>query len=877
MESNGSPELETNIESFWQQAQQTLQDFTSQTGSDTSEHNPGITLLEGVTARVTELAQQQTRPVNDLLVTKGHQGPVKVFHEEFEPKRILTCGPVTLDDYRRVLLDLHSQDRFCEEAFQEAFFFFSDVYIEKEPEENRYQYYFDSYNHTFKFKSDNNDDKKCSLLGNYSLYLVPSDELLNDDNLLNQATQALLQYLPTIENVGEKFSHIYWLTAEEQTLQLDIEVAGDISSTDKNSIAKIYAEIYQVVKNFTCASIERHSTTELRRQGLTSEDIYRGPFLEHGWIPEFTTARDYTSPDTLYLSHLLTNILAIEGIKKITDSGTQLELTVGASKFLSFGFTVDDVLKSVNLLTKGQLELEKNVDLIKTYIPSTKLIQNSDELSVEGESSKDVDYAPVTELIPACYHLSSVTPDESTKELHQFLLPIEQTLANESKLLSDIPNILGFDQTDQGGETKFWGYQQPFELGSPSDKVHQDYMDGIESFGHRKSEDYPKTIANLQNLMSYFNEAPGPNVLSKSQEDYVSSQRKLLANIPINQYYRAAYKNTEKRLAGKIGIDVSDITVIETRRALPLLPPASSFEEHNISIKESLEGRLKLHSPTLSDDFKPGMLVRLRFGETKFDIERLIIDEVRDDSLFIIIEGTSIEYHLEEILANETSVTVSASDTFLADVPFLLKEAQDLGDGYCQVTCVPFPELAKIGDSITMAASNDGNSLREVKYRITDINRYQHTLTLSGIQKTDINDKQFWYLEKDNWTERFSFTMSLALKKQVLKDDITHKWQDIENCIQEIIYSHLPSHCQVLIHWLDEDIFNRFKKEVNEWTSNNSPIGVTSYWILETLTLGRAPSQLEGIGYSFIATDEESDDHDQEYIDTHDIFQVDLA
>lgn len=57
---------------------------------------------------------------------------------------------------------------------------------------------------------------------------------------------------------------------------------------------------------------------------------------------------------------------------------------------------------------------------------------------------------------------------------------------------------------------------------------------------------------------------------------------------------------------------------------MPHLPPASSFEEHNISIKESLEGRLKLHSPTLSDDFERGVLVRLTFGEAKFDIENCI-------------------------------------------------------------------------------------------------------------------------------------------------------------------------------------------------------------------------------------------------------------
>ncbi|EDP57971.1 hypothetical protein [Vibrio sp. AND4] len=888
MESNDSPTLESYIETFWQQAQQTLQDVSGQTWTDTSEHDPGVTLLEGVTARAAELAHLQTRPINDILVKEDQSGPVKVFPVDFEPQKVLTCGPVTVDDYRKVLLDLHSHDECFNDEFEQAFFFFSDVYITKEPVDKRYKYYFDCEKHKFTFRAGATSDKAYTLLGNYSLYLVPSEVLQKNSDLLTSAKQALLQYLPTIENVGEKFSNIHWLAEDVKQLELMIEVTDDINPADKQRIAEIYAEIYQVAKDFACPPVERYSTQELRRQGFTNNEIYRGPFLTHGWIAELPSKRDYTASQSFHMSHLLAKVCAINGVKKIIDVDSPvLEFTVNELKYLTFGHSITAVLQNVSLRTKSQVVLDKKIDDIKEYVSLPPLINHVDEQTVWGENSNDVSNEAVTKLLPDCYDLTSPTPSDSTKYLHQFLLPIEQTLANRNAQLNNLPNILGFDQTSREDNADFWGYQWPFEDGSSSDQVHDGYKGQLEGFCQTQNEDFQKSISSLQYLMSYFNEELGPNILLKPKESYLTSQRELLANIPKNQYYRAAYKNIEERIAGKIGMNADDIAIIETRRALPNLPAANSFNAHEVNNPSEEGDRLRLTLNNGSSDFQRGMLLDLSFQvpglseESTYPILCLMVDEVIDNDLFIKIKDTPLMNYVDDIIDSD-SVKVSASDTFLADVPFRLQEPKDQSGNECQVTCVDFPALAQIGDTLKRFSKDSNTAITDHAYKITDIDRYQHKVTLEGVNEHDIQEQWFWYLEQDDMSERFSFTLSIALNKEMLPSYVREQWAEVEGWIKEILHSDLPSHCQVIIHWVERAKFSQLRETVNDWVKDGCPIGNKSYQILDSLTLGRAPSQMEGIGFSFIVKDDQfaaieaepDETAKQAYIDENDLLQV---
>ncbi|WP_225815080.1 hypothetical protein, partial [Photorhabdus antumapuensis] len=76
-----------------------------------------------------DLAYRHSLPLRDLLTPKKEQQPPDdgIFPQEFGPQQMLTCGPITTEDYRRALLDLHSSDAVSEKST--GYFFFNDVQL----------------------------------------------------------------------------------------------------------------------------------------------------------------------------------------------------------------------------------------------------------------------------------------------------------------------------------------------------------------------------------------------------------------------------------------------------------------------------------------------------------------------------------------------------------------------------------------------------------------------------------------------------------------------------------------------------------------------------------------------------------------------------
>lgn len=85
--------------------------FIEQAGSllwtDYNIHDPGITILESLCYVLTDIAYRSGWPIADILTLEnsnvGNPYPDQAF---FSAREILTTGPVTPDDFRRVLIDL---------------------------------------------------------------------------------------------------------------------------------------------------------------------------------------------------------------------------------------------------------------------------------------------------------------------------------------------------------------------------------------------------------------------------------------------------------------------------------------------------------------------------------------------------------------------------------------------------------------------------------------------------------------------------------------------------------------------------------------------------------------------------------------------------
>lgn len=81
-----------------------IQDLGSDLWTDYNEHDPGITILEALCYAITELGFRISMPMADLLA--GKDGTIPSTQTFFTAKNILTQSALTIDDYRKILIDI---------------------------------------------------------------------------------------------------------------------------------------------------------------------------------------------------------------------------------------------------------------------------------------------------------------------------------------------------------------------------------------------------------------------------------------------------------------------------------------------------------------------------------------------------------------------------------------------------------------------------------------------------------------------------------------------------------------------------------------------------------------------------------------------------
>lgn len=80
-----------------------VEELGSKLWTDYNEHDPGITILEALCYAITELGYRNSLPMKDLLADEnGHVGSSQTL---YTAKSILTQSPLTVNDYRKLLID----------------------------------------------------------------------------------------------------------------------------------------------------------------------------------------------------------------------------------------------------------------------------------------------------------------------------------------------------------------------------------------------------------------------------------------------------------------------------------------------------------------------------------------------------------------------------------------------------------------------------------------------------------------------------------------------------------------------------------------------------------------------------------------------------
>ncbi len=665
-----------------------------------------------------------------------------LFPAVFGPHQALTCSPITVEDYRRALLDLRQGKAHG--------FYFRNVQLKPIQKDDKeiYQYGYNADERQFTFQSSSKGIEKKFLLGDYILYIELNryfDENWSGD--WNGAKTALDQFLLEHRNLGEAVRVVKKQTAIEAGINASIEVDDDI-----DDIAPILAQIYTLTENYFCPPAVRARAKDLIAQGWDSASIYQGPKLEHGWITQLPPERNYSKSHTFQLTPLVKLWESIPGVRAILKFGSgqdkPWELTIDAGQ-CAIAFSQDPIGylaegKEVRLSKRGR-QITTTSKKIYAALPSVDFIDEMPVTLAAGRYRHPRRYHPVSLRLPACYQLQNPAPNLKQTHLHQFLLAFEQQLANGCDQLAGFRSLLSFvreAEQNAANEPPVWGAQWPFNTpdipNEVPNEIHAPYRDALEDFNQQAAANTNKELEIIDYLLSYFGERRAARTISPSDKtetwahDFLSVQRGYLQNITDLTYHRAAIRidqvsALERRIAARLGwapvlfeSGQTDLTklpfyIVERRALLPKIPKTWYDDHQNLKdLQFTSDGDNKLIGliMTLDEDdgikLEPGQLIDFVItngGDNDIVYATNCVSAVKGTSItFLFTDNRNLQNVQEELLdaLSDKKLHWQSSDVWLYGLSYPLQFATQQTD-QTDKKSVANPEETKVAKTLLVS------------------------------------------------------------------------------------------------------------------------------------------------------------------------------
>ncbi|NER12061.1 hypothetical protein GWK08_01285 [Leptobacterium flavescens] len=273
--------------------------------TDHNVHDPGITILEVLIYALMDLGYKTNLPFEDLIAQEKDPGADDNF---LTPLDILTINPVTIMDYRKLLLEIPEvKNAWLEIAEQEI-----DMYVD--PTDNTLTC----------VRNPNSVIRKCGglveneygelhLNGLFKVCIEKDIDLVKNEKQEEELIEKARQLLNKHRNLCEDFVEIKILKPLDFGICLEVELLPGFEGEG------IYGEIIKRVKNFIQPEIKYYTLNELLDKGKNIDEIFAGRSyrLESFGFVDTVELEKLERRKEIYLSDLYHVILSIEGVRKI--------------------------------------------------------------------------------------------------------------------------------------------------------------------------------------------------------------------------------------------------------------------------------------------------------------------------------------------------------------------------------------------------------------------------------------------------------------------------------------------------------------------------------------------------------------------------------
>lgn len=403
-----------------------VQELSGDIWTDYNYHDPGVTMLEQLCYAITDLGYRTNFPIEDLLQTKTDDYDVRKQNVLYPPSSILTCNPITVTDFRKLIIDGIPQ--------------VTNAWLEPIK------------------------DHSLGIKGLYRVH-IQLDEDIEAEEVKIEVSNKIRKVFNENRNLCEDIEGVYILNADTIGIAASVEIGSE--EIGERVLAKILLTLEQYINPY----IPIYSVEQLLAEGKDINDIFDGPLPLHGFIK----TEDLKPMDReVYISQINEIILRMTGVRsvsylevrrngiKVHDDVLNFEdgnyplmisdMQLPSDEFYPIQFTKNGIPYRLDMSLAMQIYETQKANEQKEYKVKLKL---DEELPKAKASKSDIsNYHSIQREFPDTYGINenglparvNRKREAQAKQLKAYLLFFEQHMANHLAQLANVKHLFSIDE-----------------------------------------------------------------------------------------------------------------------------------------------------------------------------------------------------------------------------------------------------------------------------------------------------------------------------------------------------------------------------------------------------------------------------------------------
>lgn len=430
--------LSQNFKLLKEEGLRYIQQHVGTEWTNLNDSDPGVTILEQLCFALTELGYCTDFSMADILTKPS--GQLELNHQFYLPHEILTTSAVTLNDYRRYLID---QVKGLRNAM------------------------------VFPLPA------AAFMQGVYSVYLLLDDDCPHPANEVCNKAYFVLQEQ---RNVGEVFLMPRVLKPKTHF------ITGTIALAQESERQEVLAKIDRQIADFVFPKAKQRSQNSLAEQQMASNAIFNGPRLSNGWIADEDLGNHQTELRLEQLMHLIERTAGVVAVSDLRLDGQENLTSIVEDAYSLIEIDLQQSLaKGLTISVKGRTlapanaeqAIDGTVSLQHQINPIIVTGQNGTAALPRGKFRDIGDYYSIQHTFPEIYAVgndaimayASAFQIAQSKQLKGYLTLFDQLLANQFAQLANVGTLFSFKnaQTALPADlNNFYAHQTAYQRTHPA-------------------------------------------------------------------------------------------------------------------------------------------------------------------------------------------------------------------------------------------------------------------------------------------------------------------------------------------------------------------------------------------------------------------------